>query len=622
MSDSNMSARGGIVVGTAGHIDHGKTSLVRALTGIDTDRLAEEKRRGISIDLGFAQLTLPDGDHISFVDVPGHERFIRNMLAGAGGIEGVLLIVAANESVKPQTREHFEICRLLGIERGIVVITKTDLAGSEQLAATRAEVRQLTAGSFLANAPLIPVSAVTGAGLDALVSALQELSRAPTSRSANGLARLPLDRSFSLKGFGTVVTGTLWNGSLRVGDTVQLQPTSREARIRGLQVHGEPVQVAVAGERTAVNLSGVDHSRLQRGLVLTSPKTLEPTRIIHAYVDWLEGMGLPGRGEDFFLHLGTSETTTHIKILSSEGSRSLLQLDLTQPVLALPGDRFVLRRPSPSETAGGGSVIDAFPPRRLSRSKAAARLKRLVATDFAGRLSIFVEEKENGRTLGQLVHLTGRASDEIAFAVRQTPHLLLIEAEQRVVSRAWLWRRRDLLVEWLKAFHTKNASLPGAPVVQARLGLDSALAHFVFSSFPAIRFEGDLVALATHRVQVSDREALALQSLEQAFRSAGYQPANASDTLRSTAVDAASGRGLLEKLIKRGRLVRVSDELIFHADVIAHIRNSLAAHKGRRFSVPEFKEWTQISRKYAIPLLEYLDHQRVTRRDGDSRVVL
>lgn len=622
MSDSNMSARGGIVVGTAGHIDHGKTSLVRSLTGIDTDRLAEEKRRGISIDLGFAQLTLPDGNRISFVDVPGHERFIRNMLAGAGGIEAVLLIVAANESVKPQTREHFEICRLLGIERGIVVLTKSDLVSGEQVAATRAEVKRLTAGSFLANAPVIAVSAVTRAGLDALVSALQELARAQTSRSANGLARLPLDRSFSLKGFGTVVTGTLWNGSLRIGDTVQLQPTSQEARIRGLQVHSKPVQMAVAGERTAVNLSGIDHSRLQRGFVLTSPNTLEPTRIVHACVDWLAGMEPPGRGEDFFLHLGTSEVTAHLKVLSSEGNRSLLQLNLADPVLALPGDRFVLRRPSPSQTVGGGVAIDAFPPRRLSRSKAAARLKRLIEADFTGRLSVLVEEKENGRTLEQLVRFTGCASGEIEVAVRQTPDLLLIEAAQRVVSRAWLEKRRELLVQWLKAFHAKNPSMHGAAVAQARLGLDNSLAHFVFSDFPVIRLEGDLVALATHRVQVSDREALALQSIEKAFLRAGYQPANSSDTLRSVAVDAASGRGLLEKLIKRGRLVRVSDELIFHADVIAHIRNSLAAHKGRRFSVPEFKQWTQISRKYAIPLLEYLDHQRVTRRDGDSRVVL
>ncbi|MBV8867357.1 MAG: selenocysteine-specific translation elongation factor [Acidobacteriaceae bacterium] len=622
MSDSNMSAHGGIVIGTAGHIDHGKTSLIRALTGIDTDRLVEEKRRGISIDLGFAQLALPNGNRVSFVDVPGHERFIRNMLAGAGGIEAVLLIVAANESVMPQTREHFEICRLLGIERGIIVLTKTDLSSNAQLNACRAEVEQLTAGSFLEHAPMISVSAVTGAGLDILIDRLQDLARAKTSRNSTGLVRLPLDRCFSLKGFGTVLTGTLWNGSLRVGDTVQLQPTGQEARIRGLQVHGEPVQIAVAGSRTAVNLSGVDRSRLQRGFVLTSPKILEPTRLLHASLDWLAGMEQPEPHENLLFHLGTAEVTAHIKVFASEGIRSLIQLNLAEPVMALPADRFVLRRPSPSETVGGGAVIDAFPPRRLSRPKAAARLKRLAKADLAGRLSIFVEEKENGRTVEQLVRLTGQSPDEIKSTITQTSHLLLVEAAQRVVSLAWLKARRELVTEWLEAFHASNPSLTGAPVAQARLGLESVLAHFVFFNFPAIRFEGDLVALVTHRVRVDDRESLALEKIEKAFRSAGYQPANASDTLRSTAIDAASSRSLLEKLIKRGRLVRVSDELVFHADVISHIRNSLAAHKGRRFSVPEFKQWTQISRKYAIPLLEYLDHQRVTRRDGDSRVVL
>ncbi len=622
MSDSNMRGRGGIVIGTAGHIDHGKTSLVRTLTGIDTDRLAEEKRRGISIDLGFAQLTLPDGNRISFVDVPGHERFIRNMLAGAGGIEAVLLIVAANESVKPQTREHFEICRLLGIKRGIVVLTKSDLASDEQLNAARSEIRRLTNGSFLADAPLIPVSAVTGSGINELVSALADLAHSRSSRNATGLARLPLDRCFSLKGFGTVVTGTLWNGSLQVGESVQVQPSSQEARIRGLQVHGAPVQMAVAGERTAVNLSGIDHSRLRRGFVLTCPNTLEPTKVIHASVNWLAGVELPERREDFSFHLGTSETSVHIKPFTSEGNRLLLQLDLMEPVVAVPGDRFVLRRPSPSETAAGGVVIDTFPPARLSRSKAATRLKRLADSDFAGRLSILIEEKENGRTLEKLVRLTGRTSDEIRSTVRQTPGLLLVEAAQRVVNETWLRTRRDLLLQWLKSFHTKNPSLPGAPVSQARLGLEGALAHFVFSNTPAIRIEGDTVALATHRIQVSDREALALRNIEQAFRTAGFQPANISDTLRTLAIDAANGRAFLERLVKGGRLVRVSDELIFHADVIAHIRKSLAAHKGRRFSVPEFKQWTQVSRKYAIPLLEYLDHQRLTKREGDSRIVL
>lgn len=624
MSDSIMTVRNGTVIGTAGHIDHGKTSLIGALTGIDTDRLAEEKRRGISIDLGFAHLTLPSGKRISFVDVPGHERFIRNMLAGAGGIEAVMLIVAADEGVKPQTREHFEICRLLGIGRGIVVLTKSDLASAEQQNATRAALKNLVAGSFLEHSPAIPVSSVTGAGIDELRKALEDVAsrEAPCDRA--GLARMPIDRSFALKGFGTVITGTLGSGTLRVGDTVELQPTGKEARVRSLQVHGESVPAASAGQRTAVNLSGVDHGDIERGFVLLSPKALEPTRIIHASVDWLADAKHPDPHEDFLLHIGTSEISVHIKSISANGRQrgSLVQLNLSEPVIAIPGDRFVLRRPSPSMTIGGGVVVDAFPPKRLSRNKAAARLERLARADFVSRLELLVDEKQNGRNTAELVRVTGRASEQVRSAVRQSKELLLIEGSQRVVNRAWLARRREMLVEFLKTFHAGHPSLPGAPVAQTRLGLENTLANFVSADFGAIRMEGDVVALRTHRVQVSNQETAALMSIEQAFRKAGYQPASPGEILRTLAVDGKSGRGMLERLIKNAKLVRVSEELIFHADVIAHIRTSLAAHKGRRFSVPEFKTWTQISRKYAIPLLEYLDHQRVTKRDGDSRIVL
>lgn len=624
MSDSIMIARSGTVIGTAGHIDHGKTSLIGALTGIDTDRLAEEKRRGISIDLGFAHLTLPSGKQISFVDVPGHERFIRNMLAGAGGIEAVLLIVAADEGVKPQTREHFEICRLLGIERGIVVLTKSDLATAGQWSATRAALKDLVTGSFLERSPVIPVSSVTGAGLDEVRKALEDLASYEAWRDAAGLARMPIDRSFALKGFGTVITGTLSGGTLRVGDTVELQPIGKEARIRGLQVHGESVPAASAGHRTAVNLSGVDHGDIERGFVLLSPKALEPTRMIHASVDWLPEARHPDSHEDFLLHIGTSEVSVHIKSISANWKErgSLVQLNLSDPVIASPGDRFVLRRPSPSMTIGGGVVVDAFLPKRLSRNKAASRLERLARADSVSRLEILVDEKQNGRTIAELVRVTGRAAEQVRSAILQSKELLLTEGAQRVVSRAWLARRQEMLVEFLKTFHAMHPSLSGAPGTQARLGLENALAHFVSADFGAIRMEGNVVALRTHRVQVSNQETAALVSIEQAFRMAGYQPASPGEILRTIAVDGKSGRGLLERLIKSAKLVRVSEELIFHADVIAHIRTSLSAHKGRRFSVPEFKTWTQVSRKYAIPLLEYLDHQRVTKRDGDNRIVL
>jgi selenocysteine-specific elongation factor len=618
MSDSHLNALHDIIIGTAGHIDHGKTSLVRALTGVDTDRLAEEKRRGISIDLGFAHLVLPGGDCVSFIDVPGHERFVRNMLAGACGIEAVLLIVAADESVKPQTREHFDICRLLGVKSGIVALTKCDLATPEQIAAARSAIDRLRSGSFLDDSPVISTSSVTRHGFDELMDAFKQLVQKRGRRETTAVARLPLDRSFALKGFGTVVTGTLWSGTLRVGDTVQLHPSGQEARIRGLQIHGKAVQVTAAGLRTAVNLSGIEQSKITRGFVLTHPNALEATESIDASVDWLSDAGVPGAQENYLLHIGTSEVSTRIQTLSPV----LIRLKLAEPVIALPGDRFVLRRPSPAQTVGGGSIIDAFPPKRLSRLKRIARLERLSRNGLATRLEVLVEEKENGRRLEELARLTGRTTQELKSLLATMPALIFIDGLQRVVTNAWLDRRRALVVRWLEEFHKKQPSLPGPPVAQARLGLDAPLANFVFDGFPAIRLQGDLVALRSHNVQISREESAELQRLEQAFRKAAYQPSHPSELLRSVTLDPKRGRALLERLIKDGKLVRVSEDLVFHADVLAHIRNSLSPHKGRRFSVPEFKAWTNISRKYAIPLLEYLDHQHITRREGDNRVVL
>ena len=545
------------------------------------------------------------------------------MLAGAAGIEAVLLIVAADEGVKPQTVEHFDICRLLGIKRGIIALTKTDLAGADQLATTRQAVDRLRPGSFLSNAPVIEVSAVTRKGLSELQKALEHLER-KEANVKGFVPRLPIDRSFALKGFGTVVTGTLSRGSLHVGDTVTLLPGSISARIRGLQVHGAPVSVAKAGQRTAVNLSGLSHSDIQRGFVLTYPDSIEPTATIQAAIDWLTAAELPDRREDFLLHIGTSEVPARVKILSTDpnGRRSFVQLNLAEPIVALPDDHFVLRRPSPSQTIGGGIVLDPFPPKRLNRARAVGRLERLLNADLAARLELLVEEKDKGRPIKELVRLTGNTADQIKAALGHSPKLLSVDAAGRIVSRAWLAHRRELLVYWLKAFHEKHASLEGAPIAQARLGLEPALANLVLTGFEAVRIAGDLVALSTHKPRLSDGQTLALTRIEQEFRKAAYQPQPPAEVLRMTGSDPKTGRSLLENLIKNGKLVRVSEDLVFHAEVIARIRNSLAAHKGRRFSIPEFKEWTQLSRKYAVPLLEYLDHQRVTKRDGDSRVVL
>ncbi len=613
-----------LVVGTAGHIDHGKTSLIRALTGTDTDRLLEEKRRGISIDLGFAHLQLSRNRRISLIDVPGHERFVKNMLAGTGGIQAVLLVVAANESVKPQTREHFHICRLLGIRKGVVALTKIDMADAEQRDRAISDIRLLCEGSFLEDAPLIPVSTVNCEGLPELKVALSQLVGPVQKRDGVGLARLPVDRSFALRGFGTVVTGTLSGGRLSIGDIGELRPSKRQVRIRGLQVHGKNVEEALAGQRTAVNLSGIEHREIRRGDVLAHAGELEDTSILDVSLDWLSGMEPAKKREEVLLHLGTSEIMAALKVFRTAQAEqgSLARLVLHQPITALPGDRFILRRPSPPYTVAGGSVIDAFPITRINRAKTIVRLDVLAKADLRQRVQILVNESKEGRFLRDLVPVAGAITAELRSVIQEDSELLLFEQDKRVLTKAWLQDRRTKLFTWLAAFHAKNPSAKGAPMAAARLGLTPDVAAIVFHQFPAVRVEGETVALATHRAQLNPQQIQVLAKIEDAFRQGGFQPPPPKDVLGEPSIESAQNRALLESLVKSKRLIRIADNVIFHSDVIAHIRRSLATHRGRRFSIHEFKEWMNISRKYAIPLLEHLDREHVTRRDGDRRVVL
>ena len=614
----------GLIVGTAGHIDHGKTSLVRALTGTDTDRLAEEKRRGISIDLGFAHLLLSNGRSISFIDVPGHERFIKNMLAGTGGIQAVLLVVAADESVKPQTREHFDICRLLGIRRGVIALTKADVASAQQMETTGRDVRNLCEHSFLEHASMIPVSAVTGQGLSELRTALSELSESIQPRDSRGLARLPIDRSFALRGFGTVVTGTLWSGRLRAGDVVELLPAKRQVRVRGLHVHGESVQEAVAGQRTAVNLAGIEHSEIQRGQVLIHPDELAMSATLDVSLDWIPEFRTAKKSGEVLLHLGTAEIPGTLKILrpGADIEGTLARLMLQQPVLAFPGDRFVLRRPSPAHTVAGGSVIEAFPVVRVNRARTVARLDALWNSDPATRIRILIEESREGCCLPDLVRATGVRADHIREVILSNPDLIFLKGGGRILAKAWLQNQRTKLFTWLTTFHAKNPSAAGAPLAAARLGLSPELAAIVLEGFAPVRVQGETIFLVNHRAQLNNEQIQILAKIETAFREGGFQPPLPNDVLKEASFDLKQSRTLLESLVKGKRLVRISENVIFHFEVVAHIRASLAAHRGRKFSIPEFKEWMSISRKYAIPLLEYLDREHVTRREGDIRVVL
>ncbi len=596
-----------VIVGTAGHIDHGKTSLIRALTGIDTDRLQEEKRRGISIDLGFAHL-----GRFGFVDVPGHERFIKNMLAGAAGIDLVLFVVAADESIKPQTREHFDICRLLGIQHGVVALTKCDLVDSDLLDLVRLEVEEFAAGSFLESAPIVPVSATTGAGLDQLRAALDQVAEKIQGKSATAWPRLPIDRSFSIKGYGAVVTGTLISGRLKLHDEVELYPAGKRAKIRGLEVHNHSVDQARAGERTAVNLSGIESADARRGMVLAPPGIFEPTRQIDARFDLLPtAQPLKHRAPVHF-HAGTAETEARLHLLSSleplkPGASAHVRFLLRDPLLILPGDRFIVRMFSPVVTIGGGIVLDIDAPRRMKRAELDRRLAQLETGD---RLPLLIAESKYGMSLASLIARTGLLPGQIGesdwFISDAAVNQLLGEIRRAVAD-----------------FHRKNPLQPGIPKESLKprdappFLLDKLLARA--SDLVA---EGDIVRLASHRVAFNEDESQALETIESAFRAAVLAVPSTSEVLGKSGVDPRRARTLLQILLKNRKLIRVSEDLIYHSSALEELKKQLAGRKGAKFTIADFKDWTGISRRYAIPLLEFLDREKMTRREGESRVIL
>jgi len=612
-----------VIVGTAGHIDHGKTALVKALTGIDADRLEEEKRRGITIDIGFAHLQLTPELRLGFVDVPGHERFIKNMLAGVGGIDVVLFVIAADESIKPQTREHFDICRLLGIPRGVVALTKSDLVDRDILELVRLEVDEFVAGSFLEGAPVIAVSSTTGAGLDELRGALGRAASAAAAKSAAGHFRLPLDRAFTVKGFGTVVTGTLISGSVHKEQEVELYPVGRRLRVRGVQVYGAPAEQAAAGERTALNLADVEPAGVARGMVLAAPGAFRATTQVDCSLELLASAKPLKQRAPVHFHAGTAEVEAQVRLLGGSamlqpGERAFARLVLRQPALLLPGDRFIIRRFSPVVTIGGGVVLDTGGVRYRKSDAAVERLRTLAEAPVAARIALLVRESKYGMSMAELVARTGLREREIV-----APVLVL---ESWCVDPAWFRTARERLVAALRGFHQQHPLLPGTPKqdLRGRELPDSPpfLIEALLGQSKEIVVEGETVRLANHKVVLKQDEEQARAVIERAFEQAGLAAPGVPDVLAKSGVEPARARSLLQILLREKRLVRVHDELVLHRGAVEDLRARLAAHKGARVSVGTFKEWTGVSRKYAIPLLEYLDREHVTRREGDERIVL
>jgi selenocysteine-specific elongation factor len=615
------------IVGTAGHIDHGKTALVKALTGIDADRLEEEKRRGITIDLGFAHLQLTPGLRLGFVDVPGHERFVKNMLAGVGGIDLVLFAIAADESIKPQTREHFDICRLLGIPSGVIALTKSDLVEPDILGLVRLEVEEMLQGSFLEGAAIVPVSSLTGAGLDDLRTELARAAEAVQEKSSAGHFRLPIDRIFSVKGFGTVATGTLISGSVAKEQTVEVYPGGRTLRVRGVEVHGAPAERAVAGQRTAVNLADIETAGLVRGDVLSEPGRFRAVMHVDCRLQLLPSAKPLKHRAPVHFHAGTAEIGAEVRLFGGAtklepGNSALVRMVLHRGALLLPGDRFIIRMFSPVITIGGGVVLDL--PVTLRSSGAAERLAQLEKADEPGRIALHVRDGEFGAGVDELVARTGWTKESVIAAAARTALMAL--GESWYVDPEWFQSARAKLLDAVRVFHRENPLAAGVAKQDLRAREIPRVPPFVLDALlaaaPEIAVEGETVRLKTHRVVLQEEEEQARNTIERAFEAAGLAVPPMGEVLAASGVETKRARTLLEALIRQKRLLRINRELVFHASAIERLRQILSTRKSQHFGVGEFKEWTGISRKYAIPLLEYLDREHLTRREGDRRLIL
>ncbi len=624
-------------VGTAGHVDHGKSTLIHALTGIDPDRLREEKERGMTIDLGFAWLTLPSGREISIVDVPGHERFVKNMLAGVGGIDAALLVVAADEGIMPQTREHLAILDLLGIERGLVALTKTDLVDEEWLALVQEEIGQTLEGTTLQGAPIVPVTALRGTGLDSLTRQLDALLETTPAKRDLGRPRLPVDRVFSLGGFGTVVTGTLLDGALHLGQELEVLPRGLATRARGLQSHKSKVELALPGRRVAVNLGGVTTEEIQRGDVVTIPHGLRPTAALDVRLRLLAGLPRPlANATAVSFHSGTAEAVGKVTLLDRDslapGEETWAQVRLRSPVTVAKNDLFIIRQLSPGATLGGGQVVDPAPARRHRRRQPGVitSLETLARGTPEEIVLQTVELKEPAEP-GAIVRASGL---DAAAALEALDTLLhnggVIRLGPAVLSRSGWSRLTGRVAEYLAQYHRQYPLRPGMPreELKSRLQLPSRLFNDVVTRLVAegaLAEAGPAVRLPGHQVRLSAAQQALADRLLARLGATPLTPPSLSE-LRGE-LGATPGTGLDEELLGAlgalGTIVRVSDDLVFAPETYQAMVEAITAHLRERgkITVAEVRDRFGTSRRYVLPFLEHLDREHVTRRVGDERVL-
>ncbi len=629
-----------VILGTAGHIDHGKTSLVKALTGVDTDRLKEEKERGITIELGFAFLDLPSGIRLGIIDVPGHEKFVKHMVAGAWGIDLVALVIAADEGVMPQTREHLDICRLLNVKKGLVVLTKIDLVDQELIDLVREEVSEMVKKTFLNQAPILTVSSITGEGMDLLLSTLDRLSQEVEERSSKGLFRLPIDRVFVMKGFGTVVTGTVISGNLSQGEAVEILPTKLEAKVRNLQAYNQNVEKVVAGERAAVNLLGIETSFIERGNVLTHPHTLKPTQLIDAYLEYLPHASHPLKHQSKQrFHIGTTLTNASIFLLDREelfpGEGAFVQLKLERPVVALPHDRFVIRGTSMIQTIGGGIVLDSHPSKhkRFSSSVIAGLTLLREAPGEQVLTYHILHSGKGGATLEDLLNRVDMPPEEIQSILRslvQRGELLFIDPERmKVIEKSHYQELKDRVINQVKEFHQRFPMKSGLFKEELRTKLPPEVDVKLFQNLiqdliqsGKIILEKDKLRLPEHQILNIDEKGL-VHRIKTAVLNGGLQPPSPKELSENWSEKEEEVRAIFEHLVYEGELIKVKNEIYFHRIPFEQLKETLHSflktHK--EITTAQFKEMAGVSRKFVIPLIEYFDQIKFTLRIGEKRVL-
>ena len=627
-----------IILGTAGHVDHGKTAFIKAVTGIDTDRLKEEKLRGITIELGFASIDLPSGQHLGIVDVPGHEKFVKNMVAGATGIDIVAMVIAADEGVMPQTREHMEICTLLGIQHGLVVLTKTDLVDEEWLELVIEDINEFTRETFLENKPVLPVSSVTGQGIPEFIKTIDELSAMIPSRSVNTLFRLPVDRVFSMKGFGTVITGTLISGCVRTGDSVMIYPSGITSKVRGIQVHNQSVRIAEAGMRTAINFQGLEKAFVQRGEVLSSPEALKLSFMLDVSVHFLETNKKPIKNRTLIrFHTGTSEILGYIVLLDKDelipGETNVAQIRLDSPVAIVKDDKFVIRSYSPVRTIGGGQILNPLPKKHKRFEKSIFEgLKALVNRPPEQIIAYHVDNAGyQGVSFSDLKIMTNTPEKQLDKALQKLMSIKTvrcIDRENRIYIHKNCFDQLNKKVSFfLENYHRTNPLKAGMPKEELKSRLPSAgsklfnLMLDMMKKNEKIVSEEDTVRLSSHTVFLGGDQAEVKEKILSTYFKNGLCPPYFKDLSKTLDIDAKKAKDVFMLLIEEGLIIKTKEELYFHAEVVNNLKKKLVDFllTHGEITTPQFKEMTGTTRKYLIPLIEYFDSKNITIRIGDIR---